>query len=297
MASLAALRKKAKDLGIAATVIRSAEDADELQEIISDHTKSASKKSAKKKSGATSTKKNSSKKASVKKAKDDDDDEDEKPKRGRPKGSKNKNSKGSSGSKSKPAASKSATAGKAKRSTAAKGNSKKGAKKNSSTYEPKGGRNLLEDVDYRETDGWNPREDSAPDRIVKALRKFKGNRDKVFDLLVDDIWDFINKRTTAGDKRSKAEAEKQLRYRIARTDWDFAMRTGQHEKAENRVEYGTGGTGNGTFKPAKAAKSTKASSKKNSSAKSSKKTTTKATGKKRGRPAGSKNKAKSGSKR
>ena len=44
-----------------------------------------------------------------------------------------------------------------------------------------------------------------------------------------------------------------LAYRIARTAWDFALKTGQHEKAENRVEYGTGGTGAGVWKPAKKA--------------------------------------------
>ena len=64
-----------------------------------------------------------------------------------------------------------------------------------------------------------------------------------------------------------------LRYRISRTAFDFAVRTGQHEPSDNRVEYGTGGTGNGTFKHAKAKKSApKASSKPKA-----KKTTPKAT--------------------
>jgi uncharacterized low-complexity protein len=42
-----------------------------------------------------------------------------------------------------------------------------------------------------------------------------------------------------------------LRYRISRTLFDFAVQTGQHEVAKNRVQYGTGGTGQGVWKPAK----------------------------------------------
>lgn len=162
----------------------------------------------------------------------------------------------SSGRKSAPAKSK-RTTGTAKRPTAAKSNG----------YVAKGGRNVLDSVDYNETDGWNARPGSAPDRIVKALKKFRGNRDKVFDFLADDIWDFVGKKMRDGSKRTKADAEKMLRYRIARTEWDFAMRTGQHSKATNRVEYGTGGTGEGTFKRAKSAKSKTATKTKTAPAK------------------------------
>jgi hypothetical protein len=55
------------------------------------------------------------------------------------------------------------------------------------------------------------------------------------------------------------------------------MATGQHESSDNRVAYGTGGTGEGIFKRGKK--------------KSAKKTTQKAS-KGRGRPKGSKTKAK-----
>jgi hypothetical protein len=165
----------------------------------------------------------------------------------------------------------------ARGATAAKGKAKRPNTKKASpsAYVPKGGRNLLADVDFTDDEGWNARPGSAPDRIAKALRKFKGNREKVFDFLSDDVWEFVGKKKRNGEKRTKGEAEEMLRYRIARTAWDFALRTGQHEKAENRVEYGTGDTGNGTFKRAKkATKATKAT----------------AAPKKRGRPAGSKNK-------
>ena len=128
---------------------------------------------------------------------------------------------------------------------------------------------MLSRINYSKTDGWNPREGSAPDRIVKALKKFKGDREKVFQHLKSDVWDFVGKQKRNGDKRTKDEALEMLNYRIARTDWQFGIATGQHEVATDRVEYGTGGTGQGTFKRGKG-----------TSSKPSKKT-----GAKRGRPA------------
>ena len=133
--------------------------------------------------------------------------------------------------KSKPAAK--STTGKAKRSTSGTGNGS--------------GRHLLVDVDYNQTENWNAREGSAPDLIVKALRRFKGNRAKVFDALVPKIGTFVNPKDSQGRKRSKENAEEMLRYRISRTAWDFAMKTGQHEKSTDRVEYGS----NAASKPAR----------------------------------------------
>jgi hypothetical protein len=109
-------------------------------------------------------------------------------------------------------------------------------------------------VEYGDFEGWNPRAGSAPDRIIKALKKFRGDRAKVFDFLAPDVWDFVGKTKRNGDKRTKAEALDMLAYRISRTAWDFAMRTKQHDAADNRVKYGTGGTGQGVWKPAKARK-------------------------------------------
>lgn len=247
MAKLAELRKKAKDMGIAAAVIRRATTASELQSVIDDHG-----------SHDRPRKKGAVKKAAVKKAVRKSSAAKKSPAR---KASGNSGRKASTPAKSK---------GKAKRSSA-------------SSYEPKGGRNLLSKVNFSKTDGWNPREGSAPDRIVKALKRFKGDRTKVFDHLKGDVWDFVQKTKSNGEKRTKADALEMLRYRISRTAWDFAMRTGQHEAADNRVEYGTGGTGNGNFKPAKAKKS----SAKKSGAQSRSKPAAK-----RGRPVGSKNRAK-----
>lgn len=146
--------------------------------------------------------------------------------------------------KSKPAA-QSAT-GKAKRSTADTDES---------------GRNQITGVDFTKVSGWNAREGSAPDVIVSALRKFKGNRSKVFDALKPNIWDFVGRKMRDGSRRTMASAEEMLRYRISRTAWDFAMKTGQHQASTNRVEYGTGGTGNGSATKQVAKKRTKAAAK------------------------------------
>lgn len=113
------------------------------------------------------------------------------------------------------------------------------------------GRHLLSKVNYSKDDGWNPREGSAPDRIIKSLKKNKGDRKKVFEALKSDVWDFVGKTKRNGEKRTKAEAADMLLYRIARTDWQFAVATGQHDIATKRADYGTAGTGAGTWKPAK----------------------------------------------
>jgi hypothetical protein len=150
-----------------------------------------------------------------------------------------------SSAKSKPAVSRRKT-GEAKRSTARKTATPKVVQKNEIS-----GRHLLDStVDFSVTEGWNAREGSAPDRIIKALRKYRGNRSKVYDALKADVWAFVGKVKRNGEKRTKTEANEMLRYRISRTAWDFAIQTDQHEKSGNRVEYATGGTGLGIFKPA-----------------------------------------------
>jgi hypothetical protein len=225
MARLAELRREAKDMGIAAAVIRRATTASELQSVISDHSQhngtKPRKKAAVKKAVRKATVKAPARKVSATKPR----------------------AKKASGRKASVPA-KSTRATKAKRPS----------NSNGSGYVPKGGRNLLDHVDYSQAEGWNARNGSAPDRIIKALKRFRGNRTKVFEFLKPDVWDFVGKIKTNGEKRTKAEALDMLKYRVSRTAWDFAMRTGQHEKAGNRVEYGTGGTGAGTWKPAKKTK-------------------------------------------
>ena len=223
MASLALLRKRAKEAGIAAAVIRKASTAEELQSIIDDHggDEKPHKKHtvvAKKKGRTVAKKKATGKKNSTKPTR----------------------------AKSQPAATSRQKSGKAKRTTAG-----------TNGYVAKGGRNLLDGVDFTVTDGWNPREGSAPARIIAALRKARGNREKAYEALKGDIWDFVGKKMADGSKRTKDSAQAMLRYRISRTAWDFAMRTGQHESSDNRVEYGTGGTGEGVFKRSKSGSKTK----------------------------------------
>jgi len=102
------------------------------------------------------------------------------------------------------------------------------------------GRHVLRGIDYSVTDNWNARPGSIPDLIIKSLKKYRGDREKVFNALVDDIWSYVGRKMADGSKRTMASAEDMLRYRISRTAWDFAMKTGQHEAATNRAEYGQG---------------------------------------------------------
>lgn len=219
MASIAALRKQAKDAGASRNEILAATTASELQELIAEHTDGSArktvvkKKAVAKKSTRKSAERKSARKATVAKT--------------------------TSGRKSAPA--KSRKSGTAKRQAAARSNG----------YVAKGGRNMIEDVDFSVTDGWNPRPGSPPDLIVKSLKKFKGNRSKVHAALAPNVFDFVGKKMADGTKRSKESALKMLAYRISRTAFDFAIRTGQHEPSQNRVQYGTGDTGQGLFKPAK----------------------------------------------
>ncbi len=217
MASLAKLRKTAKAAGIPASEIRGAESAEELQTIIDNYDGGSTKTKARK----------AVKKAVAKKAAKKVSEVSPPRKRGRPKGSKNKSPV------SKRAPAEKSTRGKAKRPAAAKA-----AK---TYYVPKGGRNLIEDVDLHAEGDWNPREDSAPDRIMKALRKAKGDRDKAFEILWPDRWDFVGRKKRNGEKRTTDEARDYLKYRIARTLWDFVLKTRQHKIATNRINAAENG--------------------------------------------------------
>jgi hypothetical protein len=115
------------------------------------------------------------------------------------------------------------------------------------------GRNIIGDLDYTITDGWNPREGSAVEVIFKTLKKFRGDVEKSFNALVGDISDFVGAKKADGSKRSKTDRENMLRYRISRTKFDFAIKTLQHEIATERVAYGSGpyATTRATKKPAR----------------------------------------------
>jgi len=244
MPTLAKLYQQAKQAGFSSSEIRG-KSAAEIEEMMNGGASKpkAVKKSAVKKAVATVTKKRG---------------------RGRPPGSKNKSTvakKSSTVTKKRGPGRPRGSANQTTRKTATKSKPRATSRRNGNSSD---GRHLLSKVNYSRTDGWNPREGSPPDRIIKALKKHRGDREQVFKFLKPSIWDFMGKVKRDGTKRTKAEAEAMLRYRIARTDWQFALATGQHEIATDRAEYGTAGTGEGTFKRSK---STKKSTAKTSTAK------------------------------
>jgi hypothetical protein len=133
-------------------------------------------------------------------------------------------------------------------STAAvkKATTRKSTRKKAATApaKPKGnakvGRALIGSLDYTDVDGWNPREGSPVDVIWKALKRAKDNVDKAFEILKPKINDLTSPSKPGGGRRTKAEREALLKYRINRTRFEFAVRTGQHKRGTARVEYGTG---------------------------------------------------------
>jgi hypothetical protein len=168
---------------------------------------------------------------------------------------------------------KSRTAKKAPAAKSTRGKAKRPSTTPKARSNGKSGRNLIDSVDYNKTNGWNPRTGSPPDRIMKALKKFKGDREKAFDALLPDVWDFVGKVKRNGEKRTKQEAQDMLRYRISRTLFDFTIQTKQHKVSTNRIEYGTGPNA----KPKRGRPARKAAQ---------------TAPKRRGRPKGSKNKPK-----
>jgi hypothetical protein len=66
--------------------------------------------------------------------------------------------------------------------------------------------------------------------IMKAVRKFNGNVEKVYNALADKAQAMYPK-TQDGRKRSKADAQTLLRWHISRVIFDFVKDTGQHNGA------------------------------------------------------------------
>jgi hypothetical protein len=120
---------------------------------------------------------------------------------------------------------------------------KRAAAKKASENGDSGRLNIESGIDWTaESDDWNPRVGGPVEKLFKALKKSKGNIDKAYDLISDDPYAFVGKKMRNGTKRTKAQVEAMLRYRLNRTKWEFATRTGQHESADakNRAVYGTG---------------------------------------------------------
>lgn len=185
-----------------------------------------------------------------------------------------------------PAEKKSAKTGKAKRPSSAPAR-KAQSRKPAARGENNGAMGRLSidksSIDWTaESDDWNPKKGGPVEKLFKALKKSKGNIDKAYEIVKDNPYDFVGKTKRDGTKRTKAEVEAMLRYRLNRTLYEFAKRTGQHESADasNRAAYGTGEYATvrkaGKSKP----KSTKKASTKKGSTKA-KASTTKKTGKKK----------------
>lgn len=213
------LKKRAVELGMDKSDAKTA-NRSVLEAFISKAEKGTSKKKAEKsaKKSTPAKKKSASKKTTSKKT-----------------------VKKSADKKSAPAAKKSAKTGKAKR---------RSTKSDS-------GRELIGSIDFTMTEGWNPREGSPVARIFKALKKAKGNVDKTVDALMPEIDKLVSKAKPDGTKRTKDEKRALLKYRVNRTKWEFATRTGQHSASENRVQYGTGEYAQSTKKAARKASSVK----------------------------------------
>jgi hypothetical protein len=258
-ASILELKEQAHKLGIPSSLIRAnLHDRAELQKVIASfekgkaHVESVTAKAKAKpqiqKKGATMAVKA---KAKVKAA----------AKRGRPKGSTNKAK---------------ATATVVKRGRGRpKGSTNKSKSVATRTVRKSSngdaGRNILGRINFKKRTGWNPREGSATFIIFEALVANDADREKVYKKLAKRAGKLFP---------NAANPDAMLKYRIARTLFDFAVQTGQHTKATNRAEYGTAGTGNGTR------------SKRKGKAVVKKATAGRTTGRKRGRPKGSTNKPK-----
>jgi hypothetical protein len=141
-------------------------------------------------------------------------------------------------------ATKSAPAGKAKRQTTS---TRPAARKPATKARPSNngddsGRLTIGKLDYVDYDAslWNPRKGSTVELIWRALKRHRDNIDKVYHALEPDMWKYISRSKPDGKRRTQPEGEALLRYKINQTRWRFGIQTGQHEKSENRVEYGTG---------------------------------------------------------
>lgn len=285
MASLVALKNQAKALGIPGSLIRaSMNNPDTLAELIASFEQGQAAAVKSKKGGTKMARPVARAKAKAKV-------EVEAPKRrGRPPGSKNKPKVTAATHrqarrtriKDEPVARKPVRRGRPPKSTVTKPTARKQASNNGA------GRFTIGKLNYNQTDGWNPREGSAVDEIFQSLKKFKGDREKVFNDLKPDVWFFVGKTKADNTKHTMKSALAMLKYRIARTDYDFAKQTGQHESSTNRIKYGTGEFAKNGKTTAKRA--TKAAPRPQKPKRATKVAPEKP---RRGRPPGSKNKPKS----
>lgn len=100
------------------------------------------------------------------------------------------------------------------------------------------GRNLIDNSAIDWTADWSGGQSGNRQTIIKAVRRFKGNTEKVFNHLADQAQSMFPKNEITNAKRTKTEAQAQLRWMISRVKLDFVKATGQHESSTNRAGYG-----------------------------------------------------------
>lgn len=92
--------------------------------------------------------------------------------------------------------------------------------------------------------------------IMKWLRKFKGDVEKVYNKLEGDVATLYKANKRTGEKYTQAKRKELLRWHISRVKFDFVMDSGQHEKSTNRTNAsGSTARKSASTKTAKSAKS------------------------------------------
>lgn len=143
--------------------------------------------------------------------------------------------------KRKPAERKQTRKPQAKKTTTRKPTSKPKASSRKQAQSNGDGRHIIGKLNFSKTEGWNPRDGSPVALIFKTLKRNKGDVDKTTDQLMPQVSSLLTTVKDGNGKRlSKDALRNRLKYRVNRTKWEFATRTGQHAQSENRVEYGTG---------------------------------------------------------
>lgn len=100
------------------------------------------------------------------------------------------------------------------------------------------GRNPIDGKSVDWSQLWGGGKTGNRGEIFKLLRKYKGNKQKVFDALSDRVLKMYPRNKRTGERYTKADALKLLRWHIGRIAFDYVMATGQHEISENRAAYG-----------------------------------------------------------
>ena len=128
-------------------------------------------------------------------------------------------------------AAKSPARGEAKRSSSG-GSTRKSVTPASSNGKP--GRNLIDRKQIDWTLDWAGGTKGNRGIIFKALRKHRGNYEKVYAALKADARKMFPKNTKTGERYSADKSRAQLKWYIGRTAFDYVTATKQHQKSTNR---------------------------------------------------------------